>query len=67
MRSASGTGSDGTLAYYSVDFDSIEAYGEFFDKVLVSEWYATTIEVVSEAYPDLKNRGTVVYYDATSD
>ena len=67
MRAASGTGSDGSLAYYSIEFDSIEAYGAFFDKVLTSDWYAQTIEVVSKAYPDLKNGGTVVYYDAISD
>ena len=67
MRAAAGAGSDGSLAYYSVEFDSIEAYGAFFDKVLSSDWFAQTVEVVGQAYPELKNRGTVVYYDAIED
>ena len=67
MRAAAGAGSDGTLAYYSIEFDSIEAYGTFHDKMLSSDWFAQTVEWMGQAYPDLKNRGAVVYYDAIED
>lgn len=52
-------------AFYSIEFESHAAYGTFTDKMLGSEWWKEQIvEAAGAAYPDLKNLGTTVYYDA---
>ena len=49
--------------YYSIEFDSQEAYGKFSDAMLGSEWWDGVNEFIGEHHPDLKNLGTTVYFD----
>ena len=51
-------------AYYSIEFDSQEAYGKFSDALMASEWWSGAIEWIGEQHPDLINLGTTIYYDA---
>jgi hypothetical protein len=61
-----GAGGNMEQAYYSIEFDSQEAYGKFSDAMLNSEWWANAIEWIGEQHPDLLNLGTTIYYDAIS-
>ena len=49
--------------YYSIEFDSQEAYGKFSDAMLGSEWWDGFIEFIGEHHPDLLNLGTTIYFD----
>ena len=53
-------------AYYSIEFDSQEAYGKFSDAMLCSDWWTNAIEWIAEQHPDLLNLGTTIYYDEIS-
>ncbi len=57
------TGSFSTVAFYTLDFDSMEAYGAWCDALLQSEWWDTTAEAISDAHPDLEMTSQNVYYD----
>ena len=59
-----GAGGNMEQAYYSIEFDSQEAYGKFSDAMLNSEWWTNAIEWIGEQHPDLLNLGTTIYYDA---
>ena len=50
--------------YYCIEFDSQEAYGKFSDAMFGSEWWDGFIQYIGDNYPDLKNLGTAIYYDA---
>ena len=52
-------------AFYSIEFENHSAYGKFTDEMIGSEWWKEQIiKAAGSAYPDLKNNGTTVYYDA---
>ncbi len=51
-------------AFYSLEFDSHEAYGKFLDAMMVSEWWAGTISWMDENKDIITNLGTSVYYNA---
>ena len=57
-------GGDIERAYYSIEFDSHEAYGKFNDTMLASEWWAATIEWMIANKDEIENLGTALYYDA---
>ena len=51
-------------AFYSLDFDSHEAYGKFLDVMMVSEWWAGSISWMDENQEIITNLGTSIYYNA---
>jgi len=57
------TGGNMEQVYYSIEFDSQEAYGKFSDAMFGSEWWEGAIKFIGEHHPDLKNLGTTVYFD----
>jgi hypothetical protein len=59
-----GAGGDVERAYYSIEFDSHEAYGKFTDAMMASEWWAGTIDWMTENKNEIENLGTTIYYDA---
>ena len=61
---ARSAGGDIERAYYSIEFDSHEAYGKFNDAMLASEWWAATIEWMIANKDEIENLGTALYYDA---
>ena len=66
MRPVTGTGGM-EVALYSCDFDSMEAYGRFWDQVLVSDWFVQLRKDVAEAHPQLRMADQVVMYNAIAD
>ena len=60
MRPVSG---DQGVAFYSIDFESVESYGAFTDAIRKHECWAQTEQAVADAYHDLEMKGTVVYYN----
>ena len=62
-RAMAGGGMD--TAFYSIEFENHSAYGAFTDEMIGSDWWKEQIiKAAGSAYPDLKNNGTIVYYDA---
>ena len=57
-------GGDVERGYYSIEFDSHEAYGKFTDSMMASEWWAGTIDWMTENKNEIENLGTTIYYDA---
>ena len=57
-------GGDAEEVYYSVEFDSYEAYGKYMDEMMGSEWWTGLMKFLEDEYPDLKTLGTDVYYNA---
>ena len=57
------TGSFSTVAFYTLDFDSMEAYGAWCDALLQSEWWDATAQAIAEAHPDLEMSSQNVFYD----
>ena len=52
-------------AFYSIEFEYHSAYGKVTDETIGSEWWKEQIiKSAGSSYPDLKNNGTTVYYDA---
>ncbi|MDA3040531.1 MAG: hypothetical protein O3C27_13580 [Actinomycetota bacterium] len=47
--------------HYAVDFDSVEDFGKFADKLESSGWMAETRKYVAAAYPNLKMISTVLF------
>ena len=47
-----------------IDFDSFEAQGKFFDAIVDGEWWTGMMQAVAAAYPDLRNGGTRLTYNA---
>ena len=66
MRPVTGTGGM-EVALYICDFDSMEAYGRFWDQVLVSDWFVQLRKDVAEAHPQLRMADQVVMYNAIAD
>ena len=66
MRPATGTGGMET-ALYVCDFDSMEAYGRFWDQVSTSDWFEQLRKDVADAHPQLRMADQVVMYDAIAD
>ena len=64
--SISGTGGMET-ALYVCDFDSMEAYGRFWDQVSTSDWFVQLRKDVADAHPQLRMADQVVMYDAIAD
>ena len=62
MRSVAG--SDVPQVEYMIDFDSFEAQGKFSDAVVDGEWCTGMMQAVAAAYPDLRNGGTRLTYNA---
>ena len=57
-------GGDVERAYYSIEFDSHEAYGKFTDNMMAGEWWSGTVQWMDENQDDIINCGTVIYYNA---
>ena len=57
-------GGDIERAYYSIEFDSHEAYGKFTDSMMAGEWWSGTVQWMDENQDDIVNCGTVIYYNA---
>ena len=57
-------GGDVERAYYSVEFDSHEAYGKFTDSMMAGEWWSGTVQWMDDNKDDIVNCGTVIYYNA---
>ena len=57
-------GGDVERGYYSIAFVSHESYVKFTDAMMVSEWWAGTIEWMTENKNEIENLGTTIYYDA---
>jgi hypothetical protein len=57
-------GGDMEQAFYSLDFDSHEAYGKFTDTIMASDWWAGTISWMDENQEIITNLGTSIYYNA---
>ena len=66
MRPVTGTGGLET-ALYVCDFDSMEAYGRFWDQVSTSDWFVQLRKDVADAHPQLRMADQVVMYDAIAD
>lgn len=47
--------------HYAIDFDSVEDFGKFADKLESSGWMAETRKNVAAAYPNLKMISTVLF------
>ena len=62
MRSVSG--GDVHQVEYMIDFDSFEAQGKFSDAIVDGEWWTGMMQAVAAAYPDLRNGGTRLTYNA---
>ncbi|MFZ8877150.1 MAG: hypothetical protein ACO2Z4_07015 [Ilumatobacteraceae bacterium] len=62
MRAVSG--GDVHRVEYMVDFDSFEAHGKFSDAIVEGEWWTGMMQAVAAAYPDLRNCGTRLMYNA---
>ncbi|MEC7144695.1 MAG: hypothetical protein VXW59_03850 [Actinomycetota bacterium] len=62
MRSVSG--GDVYQGEYMIDFDSFEAQGKFSDAIVDGEWWTGMMQAVAAAYPDLRNAGTRLTYNA---
>ncbi len=62
LRSSSG--GDPARAHYYGEFDSHEAYGAFWDKVLASDWFKQAQQATAEGHPNIRIASTAVYYDA---
>ena len=58
------SGGDNERAYYSIEFESHEAYGKFSDAMMASEWWAATIKWMVANKDEIENLGTAVYYNA---
>jgi len=56
-------GGDIERAYYSIEFDSHEAYGKFSDAMIASEWWAATTEWMKANKDEIENMGTTIYYN----
>ena len=57
-------GGDIERAYYSVEFESHEAYGRFTDQMMKDDWWKGTVDWMDQNKDDIVNCGTVVYYNA---
>ena len=62
-RSISGAGME--TAFYCLEFEDHASYGAFTDEMIGSDWWSDQIiKAAGAAFPDLRNNGTTVYYDA---
>ena len=57
-------GGDIERAYYSIEFESHEAYGRFTDQMMKDDWWKGTVDWMDQNKDDIVNCGTVVYYNA---
>ena len=57
-------GGDIECAYYSIEFESHEAYGKFTDQMMKDDWWKGTVDWMDQNADDIVNCGTVVYYNA---
>ena len=57
-------GGDIERGYYSIEFNSHEAYGKFVDTMMASEWWAGTIEWMKENEDEIADLGSTIYYNA---
>ncbi len=65
LRPAAGSGGL-QVAFYTLDFPTMAAWGEFQDQMVGSDWFVQLQRDVSAAHPDLRMVETTVLYDALS-
>ena len=58
------SGGDVHQVEYMIDFDSFEAQGKFSDAIVDGEWWTGMMQAVAAAYPNLRNDGTCLTYNA---
>jgi hypothetical protein len=66
MRPVTGAGGL-EIALYVCDFDSMEAYGRFWDQVSASDWFVQLRKDVAAAHPQLRMADQQIMYDAIAD
>ncbi len=63
LRPAVGSGGL-EVAFYTLDFSSMAAWGAFQDQMMASDWFVQLQRDVGAAHPDLRMADTTILYDA---
>jgi hypothetical protein len=63
LRPAAGSGGL-EVAFYTLDFPSMAAWGAFQDQMMASDWFVQLQRDVGAAHPDLRMADTTILYDA---